>query len=193
MNPIWVAFCRLMMKLVGWRVIGELPPDKKVVVAAAHHTANWDGIMLILVSGALNRPITWMAKHTLFWFPLGPIIKALGALAVNRSTSQNAVQQVVEEFKKRDDLWFVLAPEGTRRKVSRWKRGFYYIATGANVPIVLVGIDYARKAIVLGPIIQPSGDIQADMVPMREFFKTIVPKYPEKMGEMVIHAEHHEA
>jgi|SRR5690606_19085115 len=177
---------RMILRLAGWQVVGDVPDVKKAVVAAAHHTSNWDGVLLVLGSLAVQRRILWLGKHTLFRFPLAPALRLLGGIPLDRTASNGAVEQAVAEFRRRETMYLALSPEGTRRKVSRWKRGFYQIALEAGVPIVLASPDYKRRQIVIGPVIWPSGDIDADMVRIREFFQDKTPRFPERAGDMVI-------
>lgn len=183
---IFSAIARVILRLSGWQVVGQVPDLKKAVIAAAHHTSNWDGVLLVLGALSIRRRMLWLGKHTLFRGPLGTIMRAVGGIPLDRTHSSGAVEQAVAEFRRRDSIYLVLSPEGTRRKVSRWKRGFYQIALEAGVPIVLTAPDYPRKQIVIGPVIWPSGDIDSDMVAIREFFSDKTPRFPERAGEVVI-------
>lgn len=180
----WLA--TRILALFGWRVDGHFPNISKAVIVGAYHTSNWDGVLLILTAIAKGRRVHWLGKHTLFRGPAGPFVRLLGGIPIDRSRSSGVVDQAIDAFKRRDELLLTLAPEGTRRKVARWKRGFYYIALGAGVPIILGGPDYATKRIVIGPSIEPSGDIEADMMAVREFYKTMTPRFPENAGPPVV-------
>lgn len=179
---------RFLLRLAGWRVVGELPDIKKAVIIGAYHTSNWDGVLLIMGGIALGRRIHWLGKHTLFKGLAGPFVRLLGGVPVDRTASHGAVEQVVQTYHERDEMLLALAPEGTRRRVARWKRGFYYIATGAGVPLILGAPDYPSKRIIIGPTIEPSGDIEADMVKIRAFYETTTPRFPEKAGPAVVSA-----
>ena len=186
MQTLLSLAARLILKLLGWRIDGEAPPYKKVVVVAAFHTSNWDGIFLVLAFMALKIRIVWVIKHTLMRFPLGIVMRWLGALPIDRAHSQGVVDQVVAEFNRRDRMVAVLSPEGTRRKVTRWKRGFYVIAERAGVPICLAGIDYPRKVMGFGATFFPSGDIDADLDIIRAFYRGYTPKYPQNAGDITV-------
>ena len=121
-------------------------------------------------------------KKEWFFFPLGFIFKAMGGIPVTRSKNTSMTDTLAAEFAKHDKLQIALTPEGTRKRVTEWKKGFYYIALKANVPIVLVGLDYKRKAAIFLDTFYPTGDVEADMVKIKAYYEGIVGKYPEKFG-----------
>jgi len=170
------------MKMFGWRIEGRLPDAGKMVVIAAPHTSNWDLPILLSVAFALNIKARWLGKHSLFRPPFGALFRWMGGIPVNRSASHNMVSQAVEMFRDSRELILAIPPEGTRGKVSHWKTGFYYIAAGAETPIVMGFIDYKRKAAGLGPALHPTGDIEADMEIFRNFYSNVTAKYPDKAG-----------
>lgn len=183
-----------ILGLLGWRVDGTLPDVPKAVIIGAYHTSNWDGVLLILAGLTFKRRVHWLGKHTLFAGIAGPFVRLLGGVPINRSRSSGAVDQAVEAFNQRDEFLLAVAPEGTRRRVARWKRGFYYIAHGAGVPLLLGAPDYASKRILIGPVIETTGDIEADMVQIRAFYEQTTPKFPQNAGPIVIGiAPRHEA
>jgi 1-acyl-sn-glycerol-3-phosphate acyltransferase len=184
----WIA--RLMFGVTGWRIEGDIPPYPNMVVVGAHHTSYWDGLILIFGAFLLKLRVRWLAKHTLFWPPLGWVMRAVGAIPVNRTRSLGIVEQIVSVFNTSDQMLLILSPEGTRRKTPHWKRGFYYIAQKADVPILLVGPDYPRKRVVIGPSFKLSGDVEADLERMRGFFAGITPKFPEQAGEITFGGHH---
>ncbi len=178
--PRWLStFSRLICGITGWRIEGEVPNLDKFIVLGVPHTSNWDGILMLLVSTGLNVRLLFMGKHTLFRPPFGWLMRMLGGISINRQTSSNAVDEVVSQFNQRERMVVVLAPEGTRRKVTRWKTGFYHIAQGANIPIVLGYLDYPNKRAGFGPVFTPTGDYEADL-------RTILAFYADKRGR---HAE----
>ncbi len=171
-----------ILRLFGWTV-GSLPPNyPKMVVIGAPHTSNWDGLIMVLFALVLRVRLEWVGKHTLFRFPFGSLMRLAGGVPLNRSTTKNAVDQAIQVFNERDKMALVVAPEGTRGKVDYWKTGFYYIALGAKVPIVMGYVDYGRKRAGLGPAVIPSGDIEADLEHFRAFYADITPRHPEKKG-----------
>lgn len=177
---ILTLFARAVFRLIGWRAEGEAPNIPKYVMVAAPHTSNIDGIMLVLGAWLFGLKLHWMGKHTLFRAPFGWLLKAFGGVPIDRRAPRGAVQQMIQAFHDHERQILVVAPEGTRGKADRWKTGFYYIAQGAGVPVVLAYIDYARKVVGIGPVIHPSGDQDADMRLIHDFYKDKVARYPEK-------------
>ncbi len=179
-SPLMRGLAFAFLKVFGWRVEGRLPDLNKLVVIAAPHTSNWDFPVLLSVAFALRTKACWLGKHTLFQGPFGFLSTWMGGIPVYRSASQNMVAQSVEMFRNSERLILAIPPEGTRGKVSHWKTGFYYIALGAEIPIAMAFIDYKRKASGVGPTIQPTGDIEADMEIIRNFYANVTAKYPDK-------------
>lgn len=161
---------RLSMWLLGWRLEGVIPDLAKFVIIVAPHTSNWDFPVGASAKLALRLDATFLGKDTLFRFPLGVIMRALGGLPVDRSVSHDLVSGIVAEFRRREQLVLVIAPEGTRRKVERWKTGFYHIALGAAVPIVPVGLDWGTRAIRVAAPFTPSGDADRDIAQLQQWF-----------------------
>ena len=166
----------------GWTISGTLPPDRKFIIMGASHTSNWDFLVFMGAVHAVGRKIHFIGKHSLFRWPLGGFMRALGGVPVDRSAPQDLVSQIVAEFDARDDFILVIAPEGTRAFTTRWRSGFYQIALKAGVPIVAAGPDYPTRRGVFGPVIRPTGDDQADLAPAFAFFRTITPRHPERAG-----------
>ena len=176
---------RCGLRLFGWKIQGELPPIPKMVVAAAPHTSNLDGLLMVFGIWQLRIRIIYMSKKELVRGPLGWCIHRLGGIPIDRGVSSNTVDQVATEMQRRETAILVIAPEGTRRKGSYWKTGFYWIAYNARAPILCVGVDYRRKVIDLtGPLVLPTGNIEADMATTWGFFRTMTAKHPENVSEM---------
>lgn len=175
---------RWILGLLGWTVEARLPPVPRYVVIAAPHTSNWDLPLALLAMPAMGMRGRWVAKHTLFRGPMGPVMRALGGIPVDRRRRHNFVDQVVERMREAGDageeLVLVITPEGTRSWTPRWKTGFYYIATGADVPIALGYADFARKRVGVGGWFEPSGDLESDMARIGEFYAEKEGKRPEK-------------
>ncbi|BCA94516.1 acyltransferase [Legionella antarctica] len=171
--------CRFILKLIGWKIIGEIPKDKKYMVIVAPHTSNWDLIIGLLGRFAVEVRINFLAKHQLFFFPLGNLLRALGGIPVNRSKRANRVEEVVELYSQSDNLILAITPEGTRSPVTRWKEGFYHIASQARIPIVMIGFDYSTKEIRIHEPFWPSGEIKKDFSQFNAYFKTIKGRYPK--------------
>lgn len=181
-SPLMRALTLSSLKIFGWRVEGRLPDVNKMVVIVAPHTSNWDFPVLLGVAFALRIKARWLGKDSLFRRPFGALFKWMGGIPVNRSAPQNLVSQAVEMFRGSENLILAIPPEGTRSKVSHWKTGFYYIALGAETPIVMGFMDYKRKVSGLGPTFHLTGDIEADMEIIRSFYVNVTAKYPDKAG-----------
>lgn len=164
----------------GWKISGEVPPIKKFVVIAAPHTSGWDFPIGILARFILQIRFSFFGKQELFRPPFGFIFRALGGIPVDRSSSHGMVEQAVEMFNTHDRFILALSPEGTREYVEKWRTGFYYIALQAKVPIVLSYLDFENKVAGIGPTFYPTGDIAKDIEAMKDFYRPIKGKHPEK-------------
>lgn len=166
------AFSITFLKLTGWRVEGALPAHAaRSVLIAAPHTSNWDLPYTLMVAFALRLNICWMGKQSIFRAPFGGVMRWLGGIEVNREQSTNLVVASAQAIRAADGpLQLIVPPEGTRSKTRYWKTGFYYIAREAQVPIVLAYMDYQRKVSGLGPVFEPTGDVDADMAAIKAFY-----------------------
>jgi 1-acyl-sn-glycerol-3-phosphate acyltransferase len=176
------GLARLALRLAGWRVEGELPESPRFVIIAAPHTSNWDAVLLLLAARIYEVPLAWFVKDAWFRFPLGPLMRGLGGVPIDRSAANGVVEQAVRHLKASARLALAVPPEGTRGHSPHWKTGFYHIARGAGVPIVLGYLDYERKVAGLGPAFVPTGNLEADFEVFREFYGKVRAKYPEKAG-----------
>jgi 1-acyl-sn-glycerol-3-phosphate acyltransferase len=173
---------RFLLWLGGWTAVGGKPPVRKAVLIAAPHTSNWDGFWAICYKVYTGLDIRWFVKESMFWFPMNILLRINGAIPLNRSRATSSVAQAVDAFDENDDFYFGLAPEGTRSKVDSWKSGFYRIAEGANVPVVLGFLDYENKRLGLGPTVTLTGDRKTDMAIIESFYAAITGRWPEKTG-----------
>ncbi|MBB5018581.1 1-acyl-sn-glycerol-3-phosphate acyltransferase [Chitinivorax tropicus] len=173
----WISI--IMLKMTGWRLEGSFPALPKYVMIAAPHTSNWDFPVTLGICFAARAKIYWMGKSSLFRGPMGPIMRWLGGIAVDRSKSNNLVQQIVDVYNQSERLVITIPPEGTRSKVRYWKTGFYHIAVGAQVPIVLAFLDFKKKIGGFGPVFYPTGNIEKDMAEIQAFYKGITGKNPD--------------
>jgi len=171
-NTLLRTFSVGFLRLTGWKLEGSLPYHaSKSVFIAAPHTSNWDLPYTLMVAFALRLNIYWMGKQSIFKAPFGGVMRWLGGIPVNREQSTNLVAASAAAIKAADGpLQLIVPPEGTRSKTRYWKTGFYYIALQAEVPIVMAYMDYPSKRSGLGPIFEPSGDIEADMVKIKAFY-----------------------
>jgi 1-acyl-sn-glycerol-3-phosphate acyltransferase len=175
-------FAKTIISVAGWEIVGEVPELDKAVYIAAPHTSNWDGFWLLVGKTVLGLDAHFLAKHSLFWWPLGAILKRFGAIPVDRSRGAGVVQQLIEMFDDYERLNLALAPEGTRKWRQYWKTGFYRIAVDADVPIVLCFIDYGAKKMGIGGVFRPSGDVKNDLKYLRDFYTPCTPRHPRNKG-----------
>ena len=176
----------LYLKLTGWQIKGPFPDVSKAVVIAAPHTSNWDFVIGIAAKFKLQLRIHWLGKHTLFRKPFAPFFHWLGGTPVERDSNQGIVQQTVNKFRDHEQFLLGLSPEGTRKKVERWKTGFYNIAKGAGVPIVPVAFDYANKEIRIGEPVYPSDSLTKDFEQLEQFYAGVKGKHPEKFNKEIL-------
>lgn len=182
-NTIFYWASQSYMFVFRWKREGVAPDFPKYVMIAAPHTSNWDLVITLVIAFSFRLKVFWIGKHTIFKPPFGAICRWLGGVPVDRRRSGDTVAQIVSVFNKQEKLVMIIPPEGTRRKVHYWKTGFYYIAHGARVPIVLGYIDYKRKAGGIGPAITPSGNIDADMDIIKRFYQGIVGKHDDRWND----------
>lgn len=178
-NWLSKAGARAMMGAAGWKIVGEVPDEPKVLLVGAPHTSNWDYVFTMLTVYSLGVDLHFVAKQSLFDNPLGGVMHFSGGVPLDRAASEGFVDQMVAEFNKRDSFVLAIMPEGTRSQgeACQWRSGFYYIAQGAGVPIVLVIFDYGRKIMRLGPTFWPSGDYEADLAEIQSNFAGVQGKH----------------
>jgi 1-acyl-sn-glycerol-3-phosphate acyltransferase len=183
-NTLLRGLSLAFLKLTGWKVEGSLPPDcPKCVLIAAPHTSNWDLPYTLMVGFALRLNLYWMGKESIFRPPLGGVMRWLGGISVDREKSTNLVAASVDALRAADGrVQLTVPPEGTRSKTRYWKTGFYHIAQGAQVPIVMAYMDYSRKVSGLGPVFHPTGDIERDMETIKAFYAPFKGKNPDQSG-----------
>lgn len=167
----WIG--RTYLRLSGWDVVGEFPTAPKGVLIVAPHTSNWDFLLAMAVMFAVDLRVSWLGKHTIFQTPFGNFLRKRGGIPVDRSSSHGMVGQCVAAIEAAPALWLALAPEGTRKGVSRWKSGFYQIAIGAGVPIFPVAFDFEHHLLRLWPPFVPTGNQEEDLLAIQALFKPI--------------------
>lgn len=174
------AIASFIFRLWGWKVVGEVPPVRKALLVVAPHTSSWDFLVGVFSRAILGIKIQYIGKESLFKPPFGWLFRWLGGHPVNRVQRQNTVQFIVELFNKHEDFFFALSPEGTREYVPQLKTGFYAIAQGAQVPMVLVGFDYAKREVQINPLFYATGHQEADFEHIIGYFRTVKGRYPEQ-------------
>ena len=180
-TPLLRQLAKLLLKLHGWRVVADQSALKlkKYVLLGAPHTTNWDGYYFILTALKLGIVPQWMGKDKLFKFPLGGAMRWFGGIAVDRSKANNLVEATVDQFNTASSLVIAIPPEGTRGMAERWKTGFYHIARGAAVPVVCGFINFAKKEVGLGPALEMSENLAAELARFRDFYADKIGKFPE--------------
>lgn len=176
------AIGRAWLKAFGWRVEGGHPNVPKAVLLAAPHTSNWDLSFTLACAWAIDLEFRFVGKHTLFEGPMAPLMRAVGGVAVDRRTRENAVVRMASLFQEHEEFLLIIAPEGTRKSAKRWKTGFYWIARAANVPIIMGYLDYEKKVGGMGDLFWPSNDPEGDLGKIRNFYGSIKGKHPSKQG-----------
>ncbi|WP_228638543.1 lysophospholipid acyltransferase family protein [Kangiella koreensis] len=175
---------KALLRLLGWRLVGQLPKDKKYVVIFAPHTSNWDFVLMLMVRFCFKMKIGYLGKHTLFKPPFGWFFRMFGGIPVERSSANNVVDQVAAIIKEREEIQFALAPEGTRSYKPYWKSGFYHIALKAEVPILMTFLNSKTKEIGIGDLLRPSGNQEQDLDVIRAFYKDKAGIRPELTSDI---------
>lgn len=185
-NKILAWLSKLFLQVTGWKFEGSIPDLPKYIGILAPHTSNWDFPFILAIASAIGIKFSWFGKKEIFRWPVGGFFKSVGGIPIDRNSQQNVVQQTASMIQAREHIIVGITPEGTRSKIRYWKTGFYYIAHQAQVPIVLMYLDYARKVGGIGPVIETTGDIDADMKEIQEFYRGITARHPHKVGEIAI-------
>lgn len=167
---LWRFIGKSYLRLSGWRIDGTLPQEPKFIAIVAPHTSNWDFPLGVALVFALELRASWLGKHTLFKAPFSRFLRWLGGIPVDRSASHGVVEDCVNAFNAAPALLLGLAPEGTRKGVSRWRSGFYQIAVGADVPILPVAFDFQDHVVSLMPLFRPTGDLAQDLPLIQALF-----------------------
>ena len=187
-NPLAQQLGKLVLSVFGWQKTGQVPSARNVVIIAAPHTSNWDFIFLLAAAYSFGISVNWLGKDSLFRSPLGPILRFLGGVPVDRSKRNNLVQSLSAQIELGSGISLVIPPSGTRRKTEYWKSGFYQIARAAQIPLVCGYLDYKKKEAGLGLSFLPT-NLSSDMNRIREFYEPIVGKYPESKSRIRLREE----
>lgn len=175
-NALSRAFGRAILRLGGWRVEGEFPDLAHFVIIVAPHSSAWDAVWGIAAMLAMGVRISFMAKAEAFRGPFGWLLHRIGGVPVDREKAHGAVEQAATRLRSPTPVWFLLAPEGTRRRVDRWKSGFWHIARAAQVPVMMAAFHYPEKKMILGPVIELGADAEADMARVRAWYRPFLGK-----------------
>lgn len=183
-----LQFLAWIFKTKGWKLGDSIPKEvKKCVVIAAPHTSNWDFVYAMGALHLMGLRVRYFAKKELFKWPLKWVLESTGAIAIDRSKKVGMVEAAITQFNHASELILMIAGEGTRGKVTKWKSGFYHVAVGAKVPLMLAYLDYARKEAGFSAPVYLTGDREKDAKVIRNFYTGIVAKYPENFSLESIH------
>lgn len=174
----------LIVKMLGWRFDGNFPPEKKLMVALAPHTSNWDFVVAMPFIMALKLKASWMMKKEAFFFPFKGLFMALGGIPTDRTAAGGMAKQVASQFRQNEKMWVAITPEGTRKKAVKWKNGFLRIANAAGVPVLLVAWDFPTKRICVDSLYHPTGDLEADMLEIQRRFSKYRGRNPENQTDL---------
>ena len=166
----------------GWRVAGPPPDVPKAVIIGGPHTSNWDGIFTLAAMVSLSLDARVMIKDSAFRGPLGWLLRWLGAMPIDRNSPKDVVQQTVDQFVSHERMVIIVAPEGTRDGASQWKSGFWRIAKGAGVPVIVASADYRKKEIAFPALVMPGDDMAADMATILECYRGVEPRHPARLS-----------
>ena len=172
------AFGRLVLRVMGWRLEGEIPDQPKLVIAVEPHTSNWDFIVGMGAMFAMDLDLSFLAKHTLFRGPLGGVLRWMGGIPVDRASAHGVVGDAVAAFARSERRLLAIAPRGTRKAGARYKSGFVHIARGAHVPILLATLDYGARCVRLGPTFVPGDDVDAELARVAAFYAPVRGRKP---------------
>ncbi len=176
----------LLYRKLGWKKEVTIKHPHKYIICLAPHTSNWDFVMGQLYMRAEGMKINFFMKKEWFFFPLGILFKAIGGIPVWRSTHSSMTDNMAEAAKKADTFHVCITPEGTRSLNPEWKKGAYYIALKAQIPLLLYGVDYQKKLIKCTKAFVPTGNVEEEMNEIKLYFKDFKGKFPEKftIGEL---------
>ncbi len=172
-NAALAAFGRLALRLLGWRIEGEVPDVPKLVIAVAPHTSNWDFVIGTAAMFALDLRLSFLGKHTIFRGPFDALLRWMGGIPVDRARPQGVVAECVRAFAQSDRRVLALAPQGTRKGAGRFRSGFLHIARGAGVPVLLAALDYGARCVRIGPLVQPGADVEGDLARIEAHFAPV--------------------
>jgi hypothetical protein len=184
----WIGLA--ISSVLGWRFEGRFPPEKKLMVILAPHTSNWDFLVAMPFILALNVKVSFLMKKEAFFWPFKRLFMWLGGVPTDRSAPGGLAQQVASLYKQNEKMWVAITPEGTRKKVDKWKNGFLRIAYAAEIPVLLVAWDFERKCVCIDSLYQPTRDMQLDMQEIQRRYSKYRGCIPENQTDF---AETHES
>ncbi|MDE6049909.1 MAG: lysophospholipid acyltransferase family protein [Paramuribaculum sp.] len=177
-----MSISKLLLRIAGWKVNITVPDYPKCIICVAPHTSNWDFFLGKLAYASVGRKAGFFMKESWFFFPLGCIFRALGGIPVPRKKGSSLVDAIIQKYNSSETMALAITPEGTRSRTDKWRSGFLYIAYGAKIPIVLGAIDYSTKDIIIERTFIPTGDVEADMKAIKDYYRPFKGRYPDKFS-----------
>lgn len=171
---------------MGWKIVGQVPDGlKKAVLVCAPHTSNWDFPFALAAFNLVDLKLNYFIKSSWFFFPMNLFFRSTGGVPIDRTKNHGLVEVMTLKLKESNQMIVAVPAEGTRSFVTKWKTGFYHIAKGANVPLLMGFVDYKKKEVGFGPLFEICGDFETDMIKIQNFFKGKIAKYPEKYNHQI--------
>ncbi|HVS16449.1 MAG TPA: 1-acyl-sn-glycerol-3-phosphate acyltransferase [Thermoanaerobaculia bacterium] len=189
MRVLHRRLAKALLRLLGWRAATEKPAIPRYVLVAAPHTSNWDFLYLVLFMWALEIELSFLAKHTLFRGPLGPVIRWLGGIPVVRTGPHQLVERLAACFAERQRMVLLIPPEGTRARAQHWKSGFLHIARAAGVPVVAAAVDWPTRTLRFSEPLAATKDAARLMDTLRQFYRGAVGRHPERVTSVRLREE----
>lgn len=179
---MWRKFCGFLLRAMGWTADDTPVPEDKCIILGVPHTSWWDFVVSYLYYTSVGGKAGVMIAKEFFWWPLGGLLKRLGAIPVDRKSPTALMVSIIHEMNKKDKFHLAIAPEGTRKAVKRWKTGFHTIARECNIPVYLGYFDWKTRHVGRGKKVELTDDPKADMKRIQEIYEEmhLVGKHPEK-------------
>lgn len=175
-------FSKFLLRIAGWRVNISVPDYPKCIICVAPHTSNWDFVLGKLAYASVGRKAGFLMKEAWFFFPLNLIFKAIGGIPVPKKRGSSLTDAIIAKFNSSSEMAIAITPEGTRSRTDKWHTGFLRIALGAKVPVVLGAIDYSTKTMTMERTFYPTGDMDADLLVVKDYYKPFKGLYPDKFS-----------
>jgi 1-acyl-sn-glycerol-3-phosphate acyltransferase len=190
-ETVLAAIAGVLLRLLGWQVVGQMPPDKHFIVIIAPHTSNWDFVIALAwgFHWRLMHKTAWFGKHSLFAGPWAGLLKRMGGIPIDRAKAHQVVTATIAALRQREEMILALTPEGTRRHTDHWKSGFYRIALRTGIPVGFAFVDYEGKRVGMGPTVRFSGDEEEDWRLIRQFYRREWARHPQSFGEIHLRQE----
>lgn len=176
------TICRFILRIIGWRITGISDLPAKSVICVAPHTSNWDLFLGLIIYTSIGKRASFLIKKDWFFFPMNLVFNALGGIPVDRSKKTSLTEQMAEVYSRKENFQLAITPEATRKQNNEWKKGFYFIALAANVPIVVAALDYKKKEVDFKKIIIPTGDVDTQLEEIKSYYVGVTGRHPERFA-----------